>query len=80
MPSTASTAVFGFTFNTAGQMTRRDEPDGTYWIYQYDSLGQVTSGKKYWSDNSIVAGQQFEYASTTSATATAAPRAAMPAA
>jgi YD repeat-containing protein len=29
--------------------------------YQYDSLGQVTSGKKYWSDGTPVAGQQFTY-------------------
>ncbi len=28
---------------------------------QYDSLGQVTSGKKYWSDGTPVLGQQFEY-------------------
>lgn len=26
-----------------------------------DSLGQVRSGKKYWSDGTPVAGQQFEY-------------------
>ncbi len=30
--------------------------------YEYDSLGQVKSGKKYWSDQTPVAGQQFEYA------------------
>lgn len=35
--------------------------DGTYWVYQYDSLGQVTSGKKYWLDGTPVAGQQFTY-------------------
>ena len=35
--------------------------DNSYWLYQYDSLGQVTSGKRYWSDNVPVAGQQFEY-------------------
>ncbi|MFZ0827909.1 MAG: RHS repeat-associated core domain-containing protein [Verrucomicrobiia bacterium] len=29
--------------------------------YQYDNLGQVTSGKKYWSDGTPVAGQQFAY-------------------
>ncbi|MDP2324499.1 MAG: hypothetical protein Q8N51_10760, partial [Gammaproteobacteria bacterium] len=27
----------------------------------YDDLGQVVSGKKYWSDGTPVAGQQFEY-------------------
>jgi RHS repeat-associated protein len=29
--------------------------------YQYDSLGQVTGGNKYWSDETPVAGQQFDY-------------------
>lgn len=28
----------------------------------YDTLGQVTSGKKYWSDGTPVAGEQFAYA------------------
>jgi RHS repeat-associated protein len=36
--------------------------DSSRWVYQYDDLGQVTSGKKYWSDGTHVAGQQFGYA------------------
>jgi RHS repeat-associated protein len=40
----------------------RREADGSYWRYEYDSLGQVISGKKYWSDGTPVPGQQFEYA------------------
>jgi RHS repeat-associated protein len=35
--------------------------DNSRWIYTYDGLGQVTSGKKYWVDGTPVAGQQFEY-------------------
>jgi RHS repeat-associated protein len=35
--------------------------EGSYWIYPYDKLGQVISGKRYWSDGTPVAGQQFEY-------------------
>src|SRR5262249_41053098 len=35
--------------------------DDSFWIYEYDSLGQVKSGKRYWSDQTPVAGQQFEY-------------------
>ena len=35
--------------------------DGSYWVYEYDALGQVKSGKRYWSDGTPVAGQQFEY-------------------
>ena len=31
------------------------------WVSTYDSLGQVTGGKKYWSDGTPVAGQHFEY-------------------
>jgi RHS repeat-associated protein len=50
-----------YIYNDANQRTRVDLADGGYWIYQYDPLGQVTSGKKYWSDGTPVAGQQFEY-------------------
>ena len=58
---------FGYQYNSANQRTRADvggasSTSPTYWLYTYDSLGQVTSGKKYWSDGTPVAGQQFEYA------------------
>jgi RHS repeat-associated protein len=48
--------------NTANQRTGITNSDNSYWIYQRDALGQVTSGKKYWSDGVLVAGQQFTYA------------------
>jgi RHS repeat-associated protein len=35
--------------------------DGSFWFYEYDNLGQLRSGKKYWSDGTPVPGQQFEY-------------------
>ena len=57
-PATSS----AYQYNAANQRTNQLREDGTYWVYQYDSLGQVTSGKKYWSDGTAVAGQQFEYA------------------
>ena len=53
---------FSYSYNSANQRTLRTEADGSYWRYGYDSLGQVTSGKKYWSDQIPVVGQQFEYA------------------
>jgi hypothetical protein len=34
---------------------------GSYWLYEYDRLGQVIAGRKYWPDRTPVAGQQFEY-------------------
>ena len=52
---------FGYQYNDANQRTRVTLADGSYWIYDYDSLGQVKSGKRYWSDGTPVAGQQFEY-------------------
>ena len=35
--------------------------DSSYWRYNYDALGQVIQGNKYWVDETIVAGQQFDY-------------------
>lgn len=60
-PSADSAVDFTYQYNDASQRTRVDLADGSYWIYQYDSLGQVKSGKRYWADGTVVAGQQFEY-------------------
>ena len=51
-----------YTYNDANQRMRVTQADGSYWRYEYDSLGQVTLGKKYWADGTPVAGQQMEYA------------------
>ena len=48
-------------YNQANQRDNAMLADGSYWVYEYDSLGQVKSGKRYWSDGTVVAGQQFEY-------------------
>ena len=65
--SSSSSSSFNYTYNSANQRTRADVGGAsstgptTYWLYQYDPLGQVISGKKYWSDGTPVAGQQFNY-------------------
>ncbi len=61
-PSADDTVSFDYAYNTASQRTAITNADGSRWVYQYDKLGQVTSGKKYWADGIPVAGQQFEYA------------------
>jgi RHS repeat-associated protein len=61
-PDADNPSLFGYTYNQANQRTRVNLSDGGYWLYQHDSLGQVTSGKRYWRDGSPVAGQQFGYA------------------
>ena len=50
-----------YQYNSADQPTRRTLADNSYWVYSYDNLGQVTSGRRYWSDGTPVAGQQFDY-------------------
>ena len=59
--SGVSPVSFSYTYNSANQRTGATQTDSSYWVYQYDSLGQVTSGKKYFSDGTPVPGQQFEY-------------------
>ncbi len=53
---------FQYSYNDAIQRVRVGLHDGSYWLYEYDALGQVKSGKRYWADGTPVAGQQFEYA------------------
>lgn len=55
-------ASYEYQYNTASQRVRMTLADGSYWIYSYDALGQVRSGKRYWRSGAPVAGQQFEYA------------------
>ncbi len=61
-PVTNALADYAYQHNPANQRTRTTEADGSYWTYDYDGLGQVKSAKKRWSDGTLVAGQQFEYA------------------
>jgi YD repeat-containing protein len=53
--------AFEYQYNAANQRTRVNREDSAYWIYTYDELGQVVSGRKYWADGTEVAGQQFNY-------------------
>jgi RHS repeat-associated protein len=61
-PSSGLPVSHNYAYNAANQRTQDTLMDGSDWVYQYDSLGQVTSGKKYWADGTLVAGQQFGYA------------------
>lgn len=54
-------ATFNYTYNDANQRTKNVLADSSYWVYQYDSLGQVTNGVKYFYDGTLVPGQQFGY-------------------
>jgi YD repeat-containing protein len=59
--SSPSLSSFAYQYNQANQRTRATLQDGSFWVYEYDALGQVTSGKRFWSEGTPVPGQQFEY-------------------
>ncbi len=61
LPSAEAALLFNYAYNTANQRTAITNADSSRWTYNYDALGQVTSGKKYWSDGTLVLGQQNEY-------------------
>ena len=61
-PSAGTVSSYTYTYNNLNQRSRVTREDNSYWSYVYNDRGEVVSGKKYWSDNSPVAGQQFEYA------------------
>ena len=52
---------YNYTYNNLNQRTRTTREDNSYWSYLYNDRGELTSGKKYWPDNSIVWGAQTEY-------------------
>ncbi len=60
--NSVAVASFNYAYNNANQRLNVTNMDASYWTWQYDNLGQVTSGVKRWSDNSLVAGEQFGYA------------------
>ncbi len=60
-PSADAAVSFNYQLNSSNQRTAITHADSSRWVYAYDHLGQVVSGRKYWSDGTLVAGQQFEY-------------------
>jgi YD repeat-containing protein len=50
---------FSYLYNDRDQRTRCTLADGSYWVYAYDNLGQVTSGIKYDADDVAIPGCGF---------------------
>jgi RHS repeat-associated protein len=60
--SSASSVVnFQYQYNAASQRMKVTLIDGSYWLYGYDALGQVTSAVKYFWDGTPYPGQQFGF-------------------
>jgi RHS repeat-associated protein len=60
-PAVGTAQSYTYTYNNLNQRTRTTREDGSYWSYIYNERGELASGKKYWSDNAAVSGQQFEF-------------------
>ena len=60
-PSADAAQSYTYSYNNLNQRTTVTREDGSYWSYLYNDRGELKSGKKYWSDNSIVWGAQTEY-------------------
>ena len=52
---------YNYNYNLANQRTKNTLADGSFWEYQYDTLGQVTNGVKHFADGTLVPGQSFGY-------------------
>ena len=57
-PSGSGLSAIGY----SNQRTKNTLADGSYWVYAYDSLGQVTNGCNHFPTGTPVPGQQFDYA------------------
>jgi hypothetical protein len=53
--------VHGYEVNAADQRTRIALGDGSCWVFEYDSLGQVKTGKRYWSDGTPARPVRYEH-------------------
>lgn len=57
----APVSLSAYAYNAANQRAALANADHSRWVYTYDDLCQMVSGKKYWSDGTPVAGQKFGY-------------------
>lgn len=60
-PSAGSVQSVLYQYNSANQRTRATREDSGYWSYGYDTLGQVTSGKKYLSTDTPINGLDYAW-------------------
>lgn len=61
-PASDIAQSYTYTYDSLSRRTRVTREDGSYWAYDYDDRGELTSGKKFWPDNTPVFGAQTEYA------------------
>jgi len=60
-PVGGSPISYAYQYNSANQRLKMTLADSSYWNYTYDSLGQLSSGKRRFDQSTYVRGQQFVY-------------------
>ncbi len=61
LSSQPSALIYSYTYDAANQRTRITREDNASWIYAYDTLGQVVSGKKSLADGTAVLGHDYAW-------------------
>ncbi len=60
-PTSGTAISTAYTYDAANQRTRGTREDNSYWSFAYDSLGQVTAGKKLLSGGVAALGQDYAW-------------------
>jgi RHS repeat-associated protein len=60
-PAAGPPQSYTYQYNSLHQREKVTREDGSYWSYIYNDRGELSTGKKYWADNTPVWGQQSEY-------------------
>ncbi|MBM3852188.1 MAG: hypothetical protein FJ399_03435, partial [Verrucomicrobia bacterium] len=60
-PGAAPAVSYHYTYNAANQRSRTTREFGSSWNYSYDSLGQVTGGRKLLADGTPALGLDFAW-------------------
>jgi RHS repeat-associated protein len=61
-PASGVAQSYAYTYDSLSRRTRVTREDASYWAFDYNDRGELTSGKKNWPDNAPVLGAQTEYA------------------
>jgi len=58
---TSNGISYNYTYDNSDKRTKNTLSDGSYWIYEYDNLGQITKGQKFTANGVAIWGQSFGY-------------------
>ena len=60
-PAAGGAISYTYQYDSLNRRNKVTREDGSYWSYGYNDRGELVFGKKYFVDNTPVAGMQFEY-------------------